>query len=354
VAATAEPVSTPVIRLADHSPAVLAAIAFAILFSKPAVLLVRDWWNDPDAGHGLLLAPLAIWLAWRSGLVPARPARVSGALILTGAVLLRYLSGLAAELFTMRVSLLMGAAGLVLFWYGWRQLLHWWLPVILLVLSIPLPDIVTSSLALPLQLRASRWGAALLEFRHVPANLSGNVIQLPGRQLFVTEACSGLRSLTALLSLGVLVGGLWLRHPAGRILLVLSGLLLADHLTPQAVEGIARLLIAHRIDGVIATNTTIERGGVKGLPRADEAGGLSGRPLKARATAVVAQLAKVLDGALPIIGVGGILSGADAKEKIEAGATLIQIYTGLIYRGPDLVAECARALAAVERRPSHA
>jgi exosortase len=139
-------------------------------------------------------------------------------------VLLRYLSGLAAELFTMRVSLLMGAAGLVLFWYGWRQLLHWWLPVILLVLSIPLPDIVTSSLALPLQLRASRWGAALLEFRHVPANLSGNVIQLPGRQLFVTEACSGLRSLTALLSLGVLVGGLWLRHPAGRILLVLAAI----------------------------------------------------------------------------------------------------------------------------------
>jgi len=224
VAATAEPVSTPAIRLADHSPAVLAAIAFAILFSKPAVLLVRDWWNDPDAGHGLLLAPLAIWLAWRSGLVPARPARVSGALILTGAVLLRYLSGLAAELFTMRLSLLMGAAGLVLFWCGWRQLLHWWLPVILLVLSIPLPDIVTSSLALPLQLRASRWGAALLEFRHVPANLSGNVIQLPGRQLFVTEACSGLRSLTALLSLGVLVGGLWLRHPAGRILLVLAAI----------------------------------------------------------------------------------------------------------------------------------
>ncbi|HEY7026909.1 MAG TPA: exosortase [Gemmatimonadales bacterium] len=224
MAATAEPVSTPTIRLADHTPAVLAAIAFAILFSKPAILLVRDWWNDPEAGHGLLLAPLAIWLAWRSGLVPARPARVSGALVLTGAVLLRYLSGLAAELFTMRLSLLMGAAGLVLFWFGWRQLLHWWLPVILLGLSIPLPDIVTSSLALPLQLRASRWGAALLDFRHVPVNLSGNVIQLPGRQLFVTEACSGLRSLTALLSLGVLVGGLWLRHPAGRVLLVLAAI----------------------------------------------------------------------------------------------------------------------------------
>jgi dihydroorotate dehydrogenase len=82
------------------------------------------------------------------------------------------------------------------------------------------------------------------------------------------------------------------------------------------------------------------------MPHADEAGGLSGRPLKARSTAVVAALAKALDGAVPIIGVGGILSGADAKEKIDAGATLVQIYTGLIYRGPDLVAECARALAA--------
>jgi dihydroorotate dehydrogenase len=121
---------------------------------------------------------------------------------------------------------------------------------------------------------------------------------------------------------------------------------IAPDLTPRAIEGIARLLVRHKVDGVIATNTTIERDEVKGLPRADEAGGLSGRPLRARATAVVARLAKALDGALPIVGVGGILSGADAKEKIDAGATLIQIYTGLIYRGPDLVAECARALAA--------
>jgi dihydroorotate dehydrogenase len=124
---------------------------------------------------------------------------------------------------------------------------------------------------------------------------------------------------------------------------------IAPDLSPQAIEGIARLLVRHRIDGVVATNTTIERNGVKGLPHADEAGGLSGRPLKARSTAVVAALARALDGALPIIGVGGILSGADAKEKIDAGATLIQIYTGLIYRGPDLVSECARALATARR-----
>ena len=120
---------------------------------------------------------------------------------------------------------------------------------------------------------------------------------------------------------------------------------IAPDLTPTAVSGIARLLARHLIDGVIATNTTISRDAVKGLRHADEAGGLSGRPLRAQSTGVIRTLAKALDGALPIIGVGGILSGADAKEKIDAGATLVQIYTGLIYRGPDLVAECVRALA---------
>jgi dihydroorotate dehydrogenase len=120
---------------------------------------------------------------------------------------------------------------------------------------------------------------------------------------------------------------------------------IAPDLKRPAIQRIARLLAKHRIDAVIATNTTVSRAGVEGLPNADEAGGLSGRPLREPSTAVVRTLAKTLDGALPIIGVGGILSGADAKEKIDAGASLVQIYTGLIYRGPDLVAECARALA---------
>ncbi len=120
---------------------------------------------------------------------------------------------------------------------------------------------------------------------------------------------------------------------------------IAPDLTPAAIEGIARLLIEHKIDGVVATNTTVARPGIDGKRHADEAGGLSGRPLRAMATKAVRILARTLDGALPIIGVGGILCGADAKEKIDAGATLVQVYTGLIYRGPDLIAECARALA---------
>jgi dihydroorotate dehydrogenase len=121
---------------------------------------------------------------------------------------------------------------------------------------------------------------------------------------------------------------------------------IAPDLTDDAVRGIARLLAQLRMDGVIATNTTIGREGVAGLPHADETGGLSGAPLRARATAVIRTLAQALDGALPIIGVGGILSGDDAREKMTAGAALVQIYTGLIYRGPALIAECVRALAA--------
>lgn len=202
-------------------PPAVTAIAFLILFADPILTLLRDWWSDPEAGHGLLLGPLAVFLAWRSGIVPERRAqRGLGLALLLAAVALRYLSGLAAELFTMRMSLLLGLAGLVVFSFGMAQLRRWWLPVALLVLSVPLPAVVLSSLAFPLQLKASQMGAALLESRHVPVALAGNVIHLPGRSLFVTEACSGLRSLTALVALGVLIGGLWLRSPWLRVLLL--------------------------------------------------------------------------------------------------------------------------------------
>lgn len=114
------------------------------------------------------------------------------------------------------------AAGLVVFWLGLGQLRHWWLPVLLLALSVPIPDVLLGGLAFPLQLQASKLGATLLEWRHVPVLLAGNVIHLPGRSLFVTEACSGLRSLTALLSLGLLLGGLYLSGVWGRTAVLLA------------------------------------------------------------------------------------------------------------------------------------
>ena len=119
---------------------------------------------------------------------------------------------------------------------------------------------------------------------------------------------------------------------------------IAPDLDDDQIQVIANLLRQHRLDAVIATNTTLSREEVKGLPHAEEAGGLSGRPVFERSTAVQRKLAAALAGEIPIIGVGGIMKGDDAVAKVDAGAQLVQLYTGFIYRGPDLVAECAAAL----------
>ncbi|MDR2195902.1 MAG: quinone-dependent dihydroorotate dehydrogenase [Gallionellaceae bacterium] len=119
---------------------------------------------------------------------------------------------------------------------------------------------------------------------------------------------------------------------------------IAPDLNSERIKQIAGLLTRHRIDGVIATNTTLSRDGVENLKHGHETGGLSGAPVREKSTAVIHQLAAELQGALPIIGVGGILSGADAAEKIRAGAALVQIYTGMIYRGPELVREAIEAI----------
>ena len=103
------------------------------------------------------------------------------------------------------------------------------------------------------------------------------------------------------------------------------------------------------MDGVVATNTTLSREAVKGMAHADEAGGLSGAPVLAMSNQVIGQLRAALGKGFPVIGVGGILSAQDAVSKIEAGADVVQIYTGLIYRGPALVADTARALQRLPR-----
>ena len=120
---------------------------------------------------------------------------------------------------------------------------------------------------------------------------------------------------------------------------------IAPDLDDAQIKVIAATLKANGIDGVIATNTTINRDAVMGLPFADEAGGLSGGPVFEASNRVIAQLRAELGAGFPVIGVGGVMSGADAQAKITAGADLVQIYTGLIYKGPALVAEAARALA---------
>ena len=119
---------------------------------------------------------------------------------------------------------------------------------------------------------------------------------------------------------------------------------IAPDLTADEITHIARLLLEFEIDGVIATNTTIARDKIAGHPLAHEAGGLSGAPVKEKSTFVISGLAAELRGKIPIIASGGILSAMDAQEKLKAGASLVQIYSGLIYRGPQLIEDIVKSL----------
>lgn len=118
----------------------------------------------------------------------------------------------------------------------------------------------------------------------------------------------------------------------------------APDLTPEEVAGISECLLGNDIDGLIATNTTLARDAVEGMQHGNEAGGLSGAPVTEKSTQVIAEFASQLQGKIPIIGVGGIFTAADARDKINAGASLVQVYSGLIYQGPALITECVEAL----------
>jgi len=159
----------------------------------------------------------------------------------------------------------------------------------------------------------------------------------------------GLRSLQEKESVENLLSRLSLKRKSladkhGR--LVPLALKVAPDLQGEEIRDIAAAVKRHRIDAVIATNTSVSREGVERLPHASEAGGLSGAPIRERATRVLGLFKKELQGEAALIGAGGILSKEDAGEKIGAGASLVQLYTGLVYRGPELVSECVSAFRA--------
>ncbi len=220
-----EAVTVPTQRIADRSPAIAlpaaaTAVAFVALFYDTFRDLVLQWWSNPDAGHGLLLGPVCLWLAYRIGIADTAGNRRLGSTVLVAAVLIRLAGTLAGEYFTMRLSLIVALVGIVISWRGLPQVRRWWLPFLVATLAIPLPAVLLNTLAIPLQLMASKIGAWLIDWRAIPYRLSGNVIDIPGHRLFVAEACSGLRSLTALLSLGVLIGGTFLGKTWSRLTLV--------------------------------------------------------------------------------------------------------------------------------------
>jgi len=222
-------VSTPIAvpRVRASLPIVTVAL-FLLCFAPVIWGLIDAWLNIPDAAHGILIAPVAVWLAWRDGLIEnPRPARWAGALIVVVAVVASLFGRVAGVDTIPRAAFWIGVVGLVVWYAGWRQVMAWWLPFLLLGLTIPLPESIIASLTFPLQGVAAKLGAAMLSTRHIPVLLAGNVIRLPGHTLFVSEACSGLRSLTALLSMAILVGALFLRYPISRILMVALAVLLA-------------------------------------------------------------------------------------------------------------------------------
>ena len=132
------------------------------------------------------------------------------------------------------------------------------------------------------------------------------------------------------------------RHGARKPML----LKIAPDLSEAEQDGIAAVLLAAAVDGLICTNTTIDRTAIAGAAHAEESGGLSGKPLFDKSTSVLRSMAQRLGGKVPLVGVGGILAGADAAAKIAAGASLVQFYSGMVYRGPELIRECVEAIRA--------
>jgi len=121
---------------------------------------------------------------------------------------------------------------------------------------------------------------------------------------------------------------------------------IAPDLVEAELDAIAEVALVTRIDGLICTNTTVDRSVIRGAPYAEETGGLSGKPLFKKATSVLHGMSQRLGGKIPLIGVGGILAGADAAQKFDAGASLVQFYTGMVYRGPELIGACVEAIRA--------
>lgn len=156
-----------------------------------------------------------------------------------------------------------------------------------------------------------------------------------------------LRQLQSAAELGPLLGAMHRRREelsqrhGRRVALALK---IAPDLSDIEIEIMARTAVEQKMDALIATNTTLSRDSVRGLPHGSEEGGLSGAPLREASTEVIRKLARSLDGALPIIGVGGIMDAQHARDKLAAGATLLQLYCGLVYRGPDVVADIVNGL----------
>jgi len=193
----------------------LIALGFAALYRDVLVKLVRDWSQDDNYSHGFLIVPIALYFAWerrdRLMAAPFKPSLLGLVAVILSVITLAA-GALGAELFLTRISILGVIAGSILFVLGWEHLRILFLPVAFLLLMIPIPAIIFNQIAFPLQLLASRFGETTLWAMQIPVLREGNVITLANTQLEVAEACSGIRSLISLLTLGIVYG--YFMHPS--------------------------------------------------------------------------------------------------------------------------------------------
>jgi exosortase len=187
----------------------LLAASFVFLYHHVLYRLAQDWYTDDNYSHGFLVVPIALYFLWerRTKLKEAGQASSSlGLLIVLGSMALLLAGILGSELFLTRISILGTLAGSILFLYGWKRFKVLLFPLAFLLLMIPIPAIIFNQIAFPLQLLASRFGEMALMVCQIPVLREGNVINLANTSLEVAEACSGIRSLVSLLTLGIVYG----------------------------------------------------------------------------------------------------------------------------------------------------
>jgi exosortase A len=204
---------------------VLLLGGFAVLYRNVVVKLVQDWANDGNYSHGFLIVPIALYLAWerRSQLLatPREPSNL-GFLGILGSIGILVAGTLGSELFLTRVSIIGLVASAIVFLLGWRHLRLLMFPVAFLILMVPLPALIFNQIAFPLQLVASQFGEAALSSLSIPVLREGNVIVLAHTRLEVVEACSGIRSLVSLITLGIIYSYFIDNRMSVRLAIVLS------------------------------------------------------------------------------------------------------------------------------------
>ncbi len=202
------------------------AASFALLYADVARRLVRDWWTDDNYSHGFLIVPLAVYFAYeRRGALrtaPLRPMTVLGLLVIFVSLVLLAAGTLGSEFFVTRISLIGALGGTVLFLLGPVHLRLLLFPLAFLLLMIPIPAIVFNQVAFPLQMLASQFGAAIVSSAGIPVLREGNVIILASTTLEVAEACSGIRSLISLMTLGIVFGYFSDPRNGARVLIALA------------------------------------------------------------------------------------------------------------------------------------